>query len=166
MSRSGNSLNNLLQNEFLSDDEGRPILSDQSDRPPELPVDTEPLRQTITNTSTLSRWTLTDFIGMLISLGHLVVLIKRHRTLQRVKILSAEGYRQNQNGVLHRFLILELHRHHESDAKRTMWLRLDRRMDHRVGKAKFVLASGVTPANDTVCLTALLGLYVRSSPRR
>lgn len=102
---------------------------------------------------------------MLIPLERLVILIQKHRTLQRLSIMSAEGYKQSQNGVMHRFLILELCRHHESDTTHTIWLRLDRRMDHRVGKVKFVLASGVTPANDTVRRTALPDIFVCTYPR-
>lgn len=117
----------------------------------------------MTNDSTLSHWALTDFMGLLIPLERLTLLIKRHRTLQRVEILSTEGYKQTGNGVVHRFLILELQRHHESGTKRTIWVRLDRRMDHRVGAVKFLLASGVTPANDTICLTALLDMLLQTS---
>lgn len=124
----------------------------------------EPLERTTTNISTSSCWTFADFIGLLIPLERLVILIKNHRILQRVEILSAEGYKQNRNGVLHRFIILELCRHHEPDAKRTIWLRLDRRMDQSVGKVKFILASGVTPANDTVRLAVALDIFVRMSP--
>lgn len=89
------------------------------------------------------------------SLQALIHLTDTHRSLQCAEICVAEGYKQISSGVLHRFLLLEV-RHPN---QKSIWLRLDRRTDRTVGRLGFLLASGVTPSNDTVCCRSLIDVY-------
>lgn len=96
--------------------------------------------------STMTSWAISADFGLSMQLPALIGLIDQHRSLQRAEILSAEGYWKFSNGVVHRFLIIELQRHSQTP----IWLRLDRRRDVRVNPAVFLLRAGQTPANDTV----------------
>jgi hypothetical protein len=81
------------------------------------------------------------------SLSDLCDLIDEHSSLKSATILSASCYSQIIVGVVkHRFLILELAR----TGRKKLWLRLDRRTDPVIGKIRFVLNLGKTPANDVV----------------
>lgn len=82
-------------------------------------------------------------------LDDLVKLIESHTSLQDIKILSTEGYKEMSNVVLHRFLILELRRGKET----SVWLRIDRRVHPESKGVSFVLALGQSPAYDTVSQT-------------
>lgn len=104
------------------------------------------LKRTETIESTRSTWTISEFFGFRIPLERLIQLTDRHRSLRRAEILSAEGYWKKTNGVVHRFLLLELRRQNQSE----IWLRLDRDRNHNVGLLKLALASGETLANDLV----------------
>lgn len=104
------------------------------------------LRRTTTVQTTVSRWTVSHVEGMTMKLGKLVELIRLHRSLQCIEIVSSECYKQRTNGILHRFLILALRR----KDKPPVWLRLDRRMDPNISRTGFLLASIQSPANDTV----------------
>lgn len=79
-------------------------------------------------------------------LPKLVELIGLHRSLQRTEIVSSECYKQTNNAVLHRFLVLALRRKN----KPPVWVRLDRRMDPDITHAAFLLTLGRSPACDTV----------------
>lgn len=94
---------------------------------------------------------------MVMELDKLVNLIKDHRSLRRAEIVSTEGYKESPNGILHRFLILKLRR----EKKDPVWLRLDRRMHPNTGRTAFLLASGESPAYDTVRCAASLDGFCR-----
>lgn len=80
-------------------------------------------------------------------LSNLTQLISNHTALYKATIVATECYTQPiRLGVLHRFLMIELHRL----GKKSIWLRLDRRRSAKVGAFRFVLSGGSTPANDTV----------------
>lgn len=104
--------------------------------------------RTTTTQSTRSVWSISesDFLGAKLKLDELVELIRSHISLQRAEILSTEGYKEWSNGILHRFLVLELRR----TSKASIWLRIDRRMQPNASKINFVLAMGESPAYDTV----------------
>lgn len=89
-------------------------------------------------------------------LERLVTLINEHRSLQHVQILATEGYSKRGNGVVHRFILLELR---FLDGK-SAWLRLDRRRDRSVNVLVFILAWSVSPAEDTVRCVLLLASYI------
>lgn len=91
-------------------------------------------------------WTTSYDFGTTMPLEHLIELVDKHPSLQRAEIPSTEGYWQISNGVIHRFLVLELQR----QKQKPIWLRLDRRPDISAGMLKFVLDSAKAPANDTV----------------
>lgn len=93
-----------------------------------------------------SHWSVSDVQGMTMELGRLRELIEKHSSLQHVQIVETQGYKQKRNGILHRFLILELQR----QDKPSVWLRLDRRMHPNTSRIAFILASGESPANDSV----------------
>lgn len=66
--------------------------------------------------------------------------------MQQAEILAAEGYKEWTGTVMHRFLVLELHRFN----RKPIWLRVDRRRARDVSAFRFLAARGTTPANDTV----------------
>lgn len=111
-----------------------------------LPSHHSILQRTTTVLTTSSNWTVSYILGKTMQLDQLTALIQAHSSLQRIEIASTEGYKQKRNGILHRFLILELRR---SD-KSPVWLRIDRRMHPDTTRVSFVLASGESPAYDTV----------------
>lgn len=96
--------------------------------------------------STTSQWTVPKVAGRSMKLEDLVKLIRSQRSLQAATILSTEGYKQRHNGVLHRFLVLEL----ERERKSSVWLRIDRRADPDMNRVSLLLAAGESPAYDTV----------------
>lgn len=119
-------------------------------------VDDHPLtlQRSGTNESALSTWTVSHVFDITMELDKLVELIRLHPSLQRADITSAEGYKQKRNGILHRFLALELRR----GSKPAVWLRLDRRVHPETSRISFLLASGESPAYDTVRLIVFLQL--------
>jgi len=62
----------------------------------------------------------------------------------QAKILSTECYTESIVGVVHRFLILELHR----EGRKSIWLRLDRRSGRSM--LRLFRAAGTAPAKDIV----------------
>ena len=58
-----------------------------------------------------------------LSVSQLCDVIKQHRSLRRAEILSTECYTEYTGRVVHRFLLLELHR----EGRKDIWPRLDRR---------------------------------------
>lgn len=127
-----------------------PAPSLDTDNPPSAqPNDDSPaLARTTTMHSISSLWTISDSDeqGTKLELDELVALIRSHTSLQRAAILSTEGYKQRRNTILHRFLVLELRRQDRSP----IWLRIDRRMHPETRMVSFLLASGKSPAYDTV----------------
>lgn len=111
-----------------------------------------PLERMITIESTTSHWTVPKVAGTTMKLDELVTLIRSQRSLQHADILSTEGYKQTHNGVLHRFLLLELQR----EKKPVVWLRIDRRADPNIDRISLLLAGGKAPAHDTVRLVVSL----------
>lgn len=103
------------------------------------------LRRATAEESIPSNWTTSDIVGMIVPLRRFNQLIEEHQSLQRAEIPSAEGYRHISNGVIYRFLVLEL----RCRDRNSIWLRLDRRPNWDTGVLRFVLASSKTP-NDTV----------------
>lgn len=86
-------------------------------------------------------------LGILhLSLHDLCMYISNHRCLRKATILSTQCYYHNAGVVIHRFLLLELHR----ENRKNIWVRLDRRRGEGVSLFSFMLTSGVTKANDTV----------------
>lgn len=74
-------------------------------------------------------------------------LIDQCASLERVKILSVECYRERSKfGVLHRALILHLRRSGRSD----VWLRIDRLRSEKVSIPALAFRGGKTEANDVV----------------
>lgn len=106
------------------------------------------LERMTTRETTFTRWvgTSSPIQGRQMQLDALVRLIQEQPLLQHCMILSAEGYKQWNNGILHRFLVLELSR----EEKSPVWLRMDRRMYPDASRVLFVLAAGKSPAYDTV----------------
>lgn len=122
-------------------------MSDPVDDPRNQTDDYPPtLQRSVTNESALSTWTVSHVFDMTMQLDNLVKLIRAHASLQNTDIISAESYKQKRNGILHRFLALELRR----GSKPVVWLRLDRRVDPETSRISFLLASGESPAYDTV----------------
>ncbi|KAF8315887.1 hypothetical protein DL93DRAFT_817058 [Clavulina sp. PMI_390] len=83
---------------------------------------------------------------IVLSLAELCALMDSNRALQLGKIVSTECYAEEISGVIHRFLVVEV----RLLGKRTVWLRLDRRMERNVSYWQFLWASGETAANDMV----------------
>lgn len=86
-------------------------------------------------------------ISPVLELDQLVELITKHAFMQGADILSTESYRHTRRGIVHRFLILEVRR---MGMASSVWLRMDRRMDPKIGAVGFVLAARKLPAYDTV----------------
>ena len=81
-----------------------------------------------------------------LSLQELCQVIDEHHSMQQAEITAAEGYKEWAGTVLHRFLVLELHR----PKRKSIWLRIDRRKAQDVGTFRLLVARGTTRANDTV----------------
>ena len=79
-----------------------------------------------------------------LSVSQLCDVVKQHRSLRRAEILSTECYTESTGRVVHRFLVLELHR----EGRQDIWLRLDRRPGSSV--PRLLLKAGTVPAKDTV----------------
>lgn len=95
----------------------------------------------------MSTGTIVPSVGYMgLSIAELCELIEERHSLQQANIVMTESYKQHTGGIVHRFLVLEL----EREGKKPVWLRLDRRLGKDVSKMSFILASGVTNANDTV----------------
>lgn len=139
--------NPCVQNDFFSDENGSRIGHDTPyDRP--INVIGTILDRTQTTESDHSRQTISaEDLSSSMSLQTLIRLTDNHQSLQRAEICLAEGYKITTRGVLHRFIVLEIRR----PDQKSIWLRLDRRTDPNVGPLGFILASGVTASNDTVC---------------
>lgn len=93
-----------------------------------------------------SSWSVEHVEGTIMRLEGLIEVIQQHSSLKRVQIVETRGYKQRRNGILHRFLVLELFQ----QDNRSVWLRLDRRMHPDTNRVAFLLASGKSPAHDTV----------------
>ncbi|KAF8315958.1 hypothetical protein DL93DRAFT_2078746, partial [Clavulina sp. PMI_390] len=102
----------------------------------------------ISVTSAATVGTVVPAYGLIdLSLADVCNYIDDHQSLQQAVIVSSECYSQRSNGVIHRFVVLELRR----PRRKVIWLRLDRRRGERVSFMKLLAASGVTQANDRVC---------------
>ncbi|KAF8314081.1 hypothetical protein DL93DRAFT_1113719 [Clavulina sp. PMI_390] len=120
-------------------------------RPTSSPPEPEGVAATLArvNLSTTSSGVRSE-TGAHLSLAALCNLIESTPTLAEADILSVECYTQWSHVVIHRFVVLRLHR----QGKRDMYLRMDRRVDQQVKNnqvletLKFLFASGKTAAND------------------
>ena len=141
----------LPQNEFFADDDGQSFLEGM-----EHPAALQPA-ETFASQLRSQRPFSTPSINTVIfcgvwnmSVSQLCDVIKQHRSLRRAEILSTQCYTEFNGRVVHRFLILELHR----EGRKDIWLRLDRRPGQSTWQ--LLLAVGKAPAKDTVC-TSILG---------
>lgn len=97
----------------------------------------------VMNFSTPSVNTVITYGVLHTSLDEFCEVVTHHRSLKKAQIVSTESYTER-NGVLHRFLVLELYR----QERKPIYLRLDRRF----GSSTFglLLGLGSAPAKDTV----------------
>jgi len=79
-------------------------------------------------------------------------VVKEHQSLRQAEIMSTECYTESIRGVIHRFLILELHR----EGRMEIWLRLDRRAGRTI--LQLLRTVGTAPAKDVVRTKALADL--------
>lgn len=86
--------------------------------------------------------------GYGVLLKHLCHLIDRYPTLRDADIVSSECYTEPiRLRILHRFLLLELHR----EGRKPIWVRLDRTRDNFTSTGRFLLLNRArTRANDVV----------------
>ena len=89
---------------------------------------------------------------IVLTLAELCSYVDVHRPLQLARIVSTACYAEDAGSVIHRFLVIELH----MPGRKTIWLRLDRRMANNVSFWDFLKASGETAANDAVCAHQIL----------
>lgn len=81
-----------------------------------------------------------------LSLADVCDYIDGHSSLRAAEITATECYAVKAGAVMHRFIVLEVHR----EGRKGVWLRLDRRRGEKVSIFRFLAASGTTQANDRV----------------
>ncbi|KAF8308166.1 hypothetical protein DL93DRAFT_2087323 [Clavulina sp. PMI_390] len=116
------------------------------------------LKKVDTNTSVN---TIVPRYGVLdLTLMEVCELVNDHRTLQAATIVSSECYTIPAGLVLHRFVVLKLHR----SGRKDIWLRLDRRRED-ASQVRFMVARGTTKANDKGMLSAIKSRLVGQANR-
>jgi hypothetical protein len=143
---------------FFTNDRGEPLLLENKDiisRHPEL-IET-PFSLVPTHESADSVGSVVPDAGKLgMPLKEFCDYIDAHQCLQQAEISSTECYAEQHGAITHRFLILELRRRN----RRTIWLRLDRRLGKNTSTMSFLRSLGVTEANDVVGGRIGAGAYV------
>ena len=81
-----------------------------------------------------------------LSLLELCDTISEHRSLRKAQVLSTEAYTERIGTVMHRFLILMLHR----EGRKPFWMRVDRRAG--ASAMRLILKLGTVPARDVVSI--------------
>ena len=144
----------LPQNEFFADEDGQSFLEGI-----EHPIELKPTKSFTSrlyshrsfSSPSINTVVLCGVWNM--SVSQLCDVVKQHRSLRRAEILSIQCYTEFNGRVVHRFLILELHR----EGRKGIWLRLDRR--HGWSTWQLLCAVGKAPAKDTVS-TKILGYCI------
>ncbi|KAF8308164.1 hypothetical protein DL93DRAFT_2171326 [Clavulina sp. PMI_390] len=105
--------------------------------------------------------TIVPIYGVLdLSLLEVCKYVDDETTLQTAIIVSSECYAIRSGAVIHRFVVLELHR----PGRKDIWLRLDRRRED-VSARKLLAAFGTTRANDKAMLSSIKARLVGGATR-
>jgi hypothetical protein len=136
----------LLQTEFFMDDDGKSLFEEAANHPTLRPVPKSSSQLCSHELYSTPSVATVIFCGVwTMSVLQLCDVVQQHRSLRQAKILSTECYTESTRGVVHRFLVLELHR----EGRKDICLRIDRRPSGSI--LRLLRTAGNSPAKDTVC---------------